>query len=181
MATRLRTRLEPAQVVDVLSVIVASSPTANWVAWQDAFAGTEVVDDSSYLLAGALVTRLLSEHGGMSKFRQLHQSVPRFSPPEYFASAFQRVYGVDIDTVWSALFAGVKIPTCLPIWACAAGELSEAELSKLVKRLSQRWFLLRDAHAKHGMVLMQPRWAMSFMRGPMTRMEIRAALARGGG
>jgi hypothetical protein len=46
-----------------------------------------------------------------------------------------------------------------------------------VKRLSQRWFLLRDAHAKDGMVLMQPRWAMSFMRGPMTRTEIRRALA----
>ncbi|WP_437586050.1 hypothetical protein [Sorangium sp. So ce1000] len=98
------------------------------MAWQDAFAGTEVVDNSSYLLAGALVTHLLSEHGGMSKFRQLHQSVSRSNPPEYFASAFQRVYGVDIDTVWSALFAGVQIPVCLPIWACAAGELSQADL-----------------------------------------------------
>jgi hypothetical protein len=57
------------------------------------------------------------------------------------------------------------------------GELSAAELSKRVERLSQRWFLLRDAHAKDGMLLMQPRWAMSFMRGPMTRTEIRRALA----
>jgi hypothetical protein len=57
------------------------------------------------------------------------------------------------------------------------GDLSAAELSKIVKRLSQRWFLLRDAHAKDGMLLMQPRWAMSFMRGPMTRNEIRRALA----
>jgi hypothetical protein len=33
-----------------------------------------------------------------------------------------------------------------------------------------RWFLMRDAHAHEGTRLLQPRWAMSFMRGPMTRM-----------
>jgi hypothetical protein len=31
---------------------------------------------------------------------------------------------------------------------------------------------MRDAHAANGSVLLQPRWAMSFMRGPMTRSEI---------
>ncbi|WP_437307044.1 hypothetical protein [Sorangium sp. So ce388] len=98
------------------------------MAWQDAFAGTEEADNSSYLFAGALVTRLISEHGGMSRFRQLYQSVSRSTLPDYFASTFQNVYGVDIDTVWSTLFAGVQIPVCLPIWACAAGELSEADL-----------------------------------------------------
>ena len=35
---------------------------------------------------------------------------------------------------------------------------------------------LRDAHAKQGMVLMLPRWTLSFMRGPMTRGEMRRAL-----
>jgi hypothetical protein len=40
---------------------------------------------------------------------------------------------------------------------------------------------MRDAHAAEGTVLMQPRWAMSFMRGPMTRGEIREALARRAG
>jgi hypothetical protein len=54
-------------------------------------------------------------------------------------------------------------------------DLSSAELAKIVKRLSQRWFLMRDAHSKRGVVLMQPRWAISFMRGPMTRNEIRHA------
>jgi hypothetical protein len=52
---------------------------------------------------------------------------------------------------------------------------STTELARTVKRLSQRWFLMRDAHAKEGPRLLQPRWAMSFMRGPMTRNEIRAA------
>ena len=55
--------------------------------------------------------------------------------------------------------------------------LTPSELGKIAKRLAQRWFLVRDAHAKTGTVLMQPRWAMSFMRGPMTRTEIRRALA----
>jgi hypothetical protein len=52
---------------------------------------------------------------------------------------------------------------------------SGAELAATIKRLAPRWFVMRDAHAKEGAVLMQPRWAMSFMRGPMTRTEIRAA------
>ncbi|MFO0555301.1 MAG: hypothetical protein U0271_43395 [Polyangiaceae bacterium] len=54
---------------------------------------------------------------------------------------------------------------------------SEAELGELLKRLAPRWFVVRDSHADHGSVLLQPRWAMSFMRGPMTRLEIRRALA----
>jgi hypothetical protein len=53
---------------------------------------------------------------------------------------------------------------------------SPSDLGKIAKRLAQRWFLVRDAHAKTGTVLMQPRWTMSFMRGPMTRSEIRRAL-----
>ena len=34
---------------------------------------------------------------------------------------------------------------------------------------------MRDAHAKQGLVFMQPRWTMSYMRGPMTRNENRKA------
>jgi hypothetical protein len=57
------------------------------------------------------------------------------------------------------------------------GPQSASALANMLKRLSPRWFLMRDAHAKEGTVVMQPRWAMSFLRGPMTRSEIRAALA----
>lgn len=53
------------------------------------------------------------------------------------------------------------------------------DLDRLVQHLSPRWFLLRDAHSNAGNVLLQPRWAMSFLRGPMTARELR--LARGGG
>ena len=42
-------------------------------------------------------------------------------------------------------------------------------------RLAPRWFVVRNAHAKSPPILVQPRHAMSLMRGPMTRLEIRAA------
>src|SRR4051794_8512680 len=38
-----------------------------------------------------------------------------------------------------------------------------------------RW-ISGDAHDPAGALLLQPRWSMSFMRGPMTRREIRDAL-----
>ncbi|HEX7479700.1 MAG TPA: hypothetical protein VF331_17995 [Polyangiales bacterium] len=56
-----------------------------------------------------------------------------------------------------------------------AGVQSTGELANIVKKLNDRWFIMRDAHAKHGPVLLQPRWTMTFMRGPMTRVEIRRA------
>ncbi|MFO0618506.1 MAG: hypothetical protein U0414_38290 [Polyangiaceae bacterium] len=58
--------------------------------------------------------------------------------------------------------------------ANGSGERAD-ELEQCLKRLAPRWFLMRDAHAKEGSLLMQPRWAMSFLRGPMTRVEIRRA------
>jgi hypothetical protein len=51
------------------------------------------------------------------------------------------------------------------------------ELALTLQRLAPRWFITRDAHASEGALLLQPRWTMSFMRGPMTRTEIRMALA----
>jgi hypothetical protein len=64
--------------------------------------------------------------------------------------------------------------------AGAHGGQSAAELANTIKRLSSRWFLMRDTHSSAGTVLLQPRWTMSFMRGPMTRSEIRMALQRRG-
>ena len=53
---------------------------------------------------------------------------------------------------------------------------SEQELGMLLKQIKPRWFVMRNAHAP-GNVLLQPRWAMSFLRGPMTRQEIKRARA----
>jgi len=51
--------------------------------------------------------------------------------------------------------------------------IKSSDLGDIVKRLSPRWFLMRDAHSEDGLILLQPRWTMSYMRGPMTRLEIR--------
>jgi hypothetical protein len=56
-----------------------------------------------------------------------------------------------------------------------SGAGDAAELASTIKRLAARWFVVRNVHAQEGNVLLQPRWAMSFMRGPMTRNEIRMA------
>ena len=53
----------------------------------------------------------------------------------------------------------------------------ERSLAKVVGRLLPRWFIERDVHAdRSAPLLLQPRWAMSLLRGPMTRVEL--ALAR---
>lgn len=49
------------------------------------------------------------------------------------------------------------------------------ELGSTLTRLAPRWFVVRNAHATSPPILMQPRYAMSVLRGPMTRVEIRAA------
>ena len=52
---------------------------------------------------------------------------------------------------------------------------SAAELSAQIRRLGQRWFLVRNVHATPNTVLLKPRWALSFLRGPMTLGDIRRA------
>ena len=47
----------------------------------------------------------------------------------------------------------------------------------LLQKLAPRWFLVRNVHAKdEPMRLVQPRWAMSFLKGPMTRVELLRAI-----
>jgi hypothetical protein len=42
-----------------------------------------------------------------------------------------------------------------------------------VQRLAPQWFVMRDVHDGGGPVLFQPRCAMSWLRGPLTRVELR--------
>jgi hypothetical protein len=60
------------------------------------------------------------------------------------------------------------------------GGHSAAELAAVIKGLEPRWFLVRNAHDRDGVKLVMPRYAMSFMKGPMTRGEIRRAVGQGG-
>jgi hypothetical protein len=55
----------------------------------------------------------------------------------------------------------------------AGGEQSSAALARTIKQLAPRWFVMRNARASEEVTLMQPRWAISFLRGPMTPLEIR--------
>lgn len=60
------------------------------------------------------------------------------------------------------------------------GETPDA-LKNTLKVLKPRWFVVRDAHSEQGLVLLQARYAMSWLRGPMTRGELRMALEAEGG
>jgi len=53
-----------------------------------------------------------------------------------------------------------------------AGGLDAASLSSTLKSLPPRSFFVRDVHAKPPCALLETRWALSWMRGPMTRREI---------
>jgi hypothetical protein len=59
------------------------------------------------------------------------------------------------------------------------GEGVDAEaLGESLKKLAPRWFVVRDVHRKPAMALMQTRFTFTWMRGPMTRAEIKRALVR---
>jgi hypothetical protein len=59
--------------------------------------------------------------------------------------------------------------------ARGTSQSSTEELGTTLQRLAPRWFVVRNAHTTSPPILKQPRYAMSLMRGPMTRAEIRAA------
>ncbi len=51
----------------------------------------------------------------------------------------------------------------------------KSALGAVLKKLGPRWFVVRDTKDKGPPTLLQPRYAMSYLRGPMTREEIRRA------
>lgn len=54
--------------------------------------------------------------------------------------------------------------------------LAARELDGILKRLTPRWFVVRDAYTE-APVLLRPRQTMSLLRGPMTRGELSRAIA----
>ena len=56
----------------------------------------------------------------------------------------------------------------------AAGAIDRAEADRLLSSLGKRMFLLHNVHEKEP-VLFQTRWTMSYLRGPMSREQIRQA------
>jgi hypothetical protein len=60
--------------------------------------------------------------------------------------------------------------------AAGRGRGADKALEQIVGQLSPRWFLLRDVHVDGGPLLLKPRYAMSYLRGPMTRVELSRAV-----
>ena len=58
----------------------------------------------------------------------------------------------------------------------AHAHAESAALADTIKSLPQRTFVLRDAHEAGAPVTMVPRYAMSWLRGPMTRAELALAV-----
>ncbi len=54
--------------------------------------------------------------------------------------------------------------------------LDVESLDATVKKLSRGWFVMRDVHRPPSVSLLQVRWALSWLRGPMTRRELRRAV-----
>ena len=57
----------------------------------------------------------------------------------------------------------------------ASAPRPEDDHDALLRNLPPRWFLVRNAHDHAPPKKVQPRWAISLLRGPMTRAEIRRA------
>lgn len=53
---------------------------------------------------------------------------------------------------------------------------SAQEISALIRKLAPRWFLVRNVHATPNTTLLQPRYALSYLRGPMTLGDVRRAV-----
>ncbi|HEX6974175.1 MAG TPA: hypothetical protein VF147_07235, partial [Vicinamibacterales bacterium] len=61
----------------------------------------------------------------------------------------------------------------------AAGSLDRAEADRILSALGKRVFLLHDVHEK-APVVFQTRWTLSYLRGPLSRDQIRALTAKAG-
>jgi hypothetical protein len=48
-----------------------------------------------------------------------------------------------------------------------------SELAEVIKRLTPRWFVMRNIHRVPGVSLLQSRTTLCWLRGPMTRADLR--------
>jgi len=63
--------------------------------------------------------------------------------------------------------------------AVAGGALNRAELGRVISALDSRVFLLHNVHEDQPVVF-HTRWAMSYLRGPLTRPQVRQLMAGAG-
>ncbi len=60
--------------------------------------------------------------------------------------------------------------------AAAGGSMDRAQLDRIISGLDSRVFLLHNVHQEQP-VIFQTRWAMSYLRGPLTRPQVRQLMA----
>jgi hypothetical protein len=63
--------------------------------------------------------------------------------------------------------------------AAQGDTLDGKELASILKALPPRTFFLRDVHAGNRSLLLETRWTLSWLRGPMTRKELKMLVADG--
>jgi hypothetical protein len=56
-----------------------------------------------------------------------------------------------------------------------------AELAEVIKMLAARWFVVRNVHRPPNLALLQSRTTLCWLRGPMTRGDLKRLTARAGG
>jgi prefoldin subunit 5 len=61
--------------------------------------------------------------------------------------------------------------------ATAEDGLNLRDVDRLLSSLGRRVFLMHNVHNQGGPILLHTRWAMSYLRGPLTRQQIRELLA----
>ncbi|MGZ3476330.1 MAG: ATP-binding protein, partial [Polyangiales bacterium] len=63
--------------------------------------------------------------------------------------------------------------------AAQGDTLDGKELASILKALPPRTFFFRDVHAGNRSLLLETRWTLSWLRGPMTRKELKKLVAEG--
>ena len=58
-----------------------------------------------------------------------------------------------------------------------AGEVDAVTLANIIKMLAPRWFVLRNAHQTPGTLLLQSRTTLCWLKGPMTRGDLKRLAA----
>jgi hypothetical protein len=69
-----------------------------------------------------------------------------------------------------------KIVAGLQSLASAEDTLNLKEVEKLVSDIQPRVFLMRNIHDDSGPILVHTRWAMSYLRGPLTRQQVQVLM-----
>ena len=72
---------------------------------------------------------------------------------------------------------GFPAPPAAPWWIAAneggADKTEPSELDEVIKRLAPRWFVRRNLHRRPSLALLPSRTTRCWLRGPMTRHDLR--------